>query len=175
MRYSPRVAWDRFVGPDATPAENIGTVSLAVAGALAVAATSPNEAHRTHRLTTGVLAADLWGGAGCTNTQSALSWYGRSDRRRSMDLIFPIVHLHPFVFAAMDRASMRRATMEYASMVCAVMLVRASPPRIRRPVAVVLTAAVSAASLCKGSAASSFPGWARATYWMKLVMGHATA
>lgn len=175
MRYSPKAAWDRLVGPDATPAENIGTVSFAVAGALATAVTSPHEVHRRHRLTTAMLAADLWGGAWCNNTQSALLWYGRPDRRRSMDLIFPIVHLHPFVFAAMGRSSVRRAAMEYVSMLCAVAIVRSSPQRIRRPVAAALTAAVSAASLHKGLASSNFPGWARAAYWMKLVMGHATA
>ena len=175
--------WDRAVGPGATTAENVGTVCLAVAGALLAprfgsdASPDPKAfAQRSRHLAVRVMAFDLWGGAWCNNTPASARWYQREGQGPTQHLTFAAAHLHPFLLAWLDRSEKDGrprwlwASALYGYLMVATVVVTQGEHR-RRRVGLVATAGGVALNEFLGGSASA--PWFAPVYYVKLLAGHA--
>lgn len=166
--------WDRFVGPGASPTENVGTVGLGVLGLLVG---GRNLGRRAHRLTFAMIATDLWGGAWCNNTPAAVRWYGRPGQTAVDHLRFAGLHVHPFVVAAIeareggDRRWLRYGFAHYGYLMTATALVRACRGRARTAAAAATTAGGIALDARLGR--PRIARWFAPLYYVKLLFGHA--
>jgi hypothetical protein len=87
-------AWDRLIGPDATPAENVLIITSCIIGAFVVA--SRLWSHEFDGLHVGVgaiLGFDIIGGAVCNATDTTKRWYHRPEATWVQHIAFVLPHL----------------------------------------------------------------------------------
>ncbi|WP_156952902.1 hypothetical protein [Deinococcus frigens] len=177
---SLRKKWDDFIGPEASGVDNIMTVGCGlIGGVLApVLVKRQRQASSGAALVASALAMDLWGGAWVNNTLACGRWYERSGQTNANHYQFALLHLHPFMFAWLDRRSRRRlswwvwAGIQYAYLLGATVLIRRNPP-IRRNGGVALT--VGGILLDQILEPSKSAPWFAFIYYPKLLMGHAAS
>jgi hypothetical protein len=174
MTRSPRsgmaLAWGRVMGPNASPIENLGTVTTALLGAM-VGARLP----RTPReKLLGLLAGfDAGGGAWANETPAAKRWYRRPGASPLEPTAFAAIHVYPFLVEALNgRRDWGRAAAAWAGPVVACAVVTGAPEASRQRVASVATGVVAVT----GSVLAP-RGWRCLPILLavKLVHGHATA
>jgi hypothetical protein len=169
-------AWDRLVGPGTTPAEFWLTLSVALAGGLAVPLYGHNRdlGWTTPQIVVAtVLALDLFGGVVANATTAARRWHYRPGRTVRHHLAFIAVHgLHLFVvawlFYGLDWAYFAAY---FGYLLGAAWLVLNLPWGLRRPVAMALTAG---AILLNAYGLTPVPGlqWVVPLLFLKLVVGY---
>lgn len=172
--------WDRFVGPGASTAENIGTLGLSAAGVLWGDAGLDHTALTRYRVLMRLLAADLWGGVWVNNTRTCVKWYERPGQGARQHLGFAALHLlHPALIAQADHADGRRSRASatrwvlghYALMLGAAALIANTPRRARLPIAAV--SAVAGLVMDHRLGRSTTAPWFAPVYYTKLLIGHA--
>lgn len=174
--------WDRFVGPGATRVENVGTVGLALAGAVLAPhlkrhiplPLNPTTDHGA-RLTLRVMAVDLWGGAWCNNTPAAARWYGRDGQGLTQHLAFAAAHVHPFVLAGLERGYQRTpwwvwGAAHYSYLILATTLIRRGGRSTRRGLGLLATS--GGVLLDRFLGVSPSAPWFSPVYYTKLLAGH---
>ncbi len=180
IRAKIRWSWEQFVGPEATKVDTALTVGLAVLGGVLAPIVlrrqrSPNV---TEVVLTSGLALDLWGGAWANNTRACARWYERSGQTNTAHYLFALPHVHPFAVAWLDRDLKRQfpgwawAGAHYTYLLGATFAARRFPEQ-RRVLGLTLTLGGLLLDHCLGTS-RSVP-WFAATYYPKLLMGHATA
>jgi hypothetical protein len=162
------------VGPDASRAENAGTIALAVAGAVFPPLLAPQRSGALDRLVLGVLGADLWGGAWANNTPSCVRWYERGGQGVAEHLRFAALHLHPFVIAWLNHNGCHapwwvRGAAQYGYLVVATMAIARLRGAKRRIAGLIGTAG----GMAVGRALDGRPGtaWFASVYYVKLLLG----
>ena len=172
-------AWDRFIGPGATPAEQ--WLQLAVPAGLTVALVvywrwlAVDWSALQYTVAT-VLAFDVLGGIITNATSSAKRWYHRPQAHPRQHLAFVAAHgFHllaaTVVFDAYGAGPMIAA---YAVLLAAAALVAVTPLYLRRPAGFGLYAAAVLLSLY---AFAQPPGmeWFLPLFYLKLLLGHMLA
>lgn len=175
-----RRAWGEFVGPEATPANNVLTAVTTVVGAVAAALVA--RARRASPPRVGVaslLAVDLAGGAYVNNTRACARWYERPGQGFGAHVSFAALHVHPVVVAWLDAESPGRrvhpaswAAAHYAYLMASTVVIRRYPAR-RRALGVALT--VGGLALDGALGPSPRAPWFAWAYYPKLLLGHASA
>lgn len=174
-----RRSWGEFVGPEATAAENIGTLTSAAAGA--VLAPRLDTGRPRGAVTTAVLslfAMDIWGGAWANNTRSCARWYERPGQGTGEHLGFAAAHVHPFALAGYDRGLRTRthpvvwAGVTYGYLLAATSAIRLLPEH-RRWLGIVTT--LGAVALDQAMGPSPTAPWFAPAFSKKLLLGHASA
>ncbi|HSK61493.1 MAG TPA: hypothetical protein VK935_20815 [Actinomycetospora sp.] len=166
--------WDTVVGPGASPLENAGTVTSAIAGTVLAPrlARGAGPEGVWPRLVLRLLAADLWGGAWCNNTAAAARWYGRHERRARHHFAFAVAHVHPFVVARLDpQPRWDRALAQYVYLLGATAVLGRVDRRAQRALAILTT--VGGMALDRWWGVSSAAPWFGPVYYVKLLAGHA--
>ena len=177
-----RTAWDEFVGPEATAADNASILGSGLAGLVVAPALTP--AARALPLGEAVLlrilAADLWGGVVANNTRACARWYERPGQTDADHLRFAAVHLHPLLVAVLDRRAPGArvpggvwAVGCYGYLMLATALIRRASGRRRRLAAVALT--LSGILLDRTLGPAAVAPWFGPSYYVKLLLGHAGA
>ena len=171
--------WGEFVGPEASAAENAG--SLASAGAGTVVAPMLDAGRPRSRVATAglsLIAMDIWGGAWANNTRSCARWYERPGQATRRHLQFAALHVHPFAIAAFDRGLRERtspvvwAWLAYGYMVAATATIRRFPGH-RRALGVLTT--IGAVALDRILGPSPTANWFAPAFATKMLLGHASA
>ena len=177
-----RTAWDEFVGPEATIAENTltlgtGLTGLLVAPSLTAAA---RELPRAEALLLRLLAADLWGGVVANNTRACARWYERPGQTDADHLRFAAAHLHPLLVTVLNRrwpgarvSGLIWAGSHYGYLMLATALIRRARGRRRRLTAGALTLGGILLDQVLGRVAVA--PWFGSAYYTKLLLGHAGA
>lgn len=165
-------AWDRLVGPGASPAENAATL----AGSLVGSALGWRSTERTapRRIAAAFLCADLVGGACANNTRTTRAWYHRPGTTRADRFRFTAVHVHPFVGVWLWGIPLSYAAVTYTYALVGTALVSALPPRYQRVAGWALTAVGAGIGAIRTSTGHQ-PRWLLAAYYAKLIAGHAVA
>jgi hypothetical protein len=171
-RHKRTAAWKRLVGPDASAAENVGTLGGALIGS--VLGWRASQGRVSRRTAATLLCADLVGGAWANNTCTTRAWYHRPGTSNADRLGFTAVHIHPFVAAWLWDIPRPLAAAAYVYALASAGLVSAFPPRRQLAVGWVLTvlgAAVGAIRFSNGHQ----PRWLFAVYYIKLIAGHSVS
>jgi len=168
-------AWDRLVGPGATPLENAGTVGAAILGVVFgfVGGPSVRGWSPLQRGAAALMGADLFGGVWANATPAATRWYhGRGQGTREM-LAFSALHLHPFHVAAFYRdRDWRFAWGNYAFLLAATYTVAGTPAPHKRAVALVLCLAAMWLNTAVWRPTPGM-GWFAPAFFLKLLASHA--
>ncbi len=164
-------AWDHFVGPGATRAENLGTVLIAV---LAGAAAGLDAAARLDGTwlqvaVTAALAFDVIGGVWANATPAARRWYHREGQGPSKVIGFSAVHVHPFLVAWLWDGSWAWAAVVYLSILASTAVVQALPQRLRLAAGLTLTVCVVWGA---GAIEPAVLGWFVPAMALKLIVAH---
>ena len=173
-----RTQWNDFVGPEATRQDNTVTLGLAALGALGARILARHRLGRVQSAALNGMATDLWGGAWANNTRACARWYERPGQTDHDHLKFAAAHLHPAVFAWMDRGHRSRtpapvwAAAHYGYLLAATAVIRRHPRRRR---AVGVAATVVGVALDRVLGRSSAAPWFAAVFYVKLLLGHAAA
>ena len=171
--------WGEFVGPEASVAENTGSLASAAAGTVAAPLLDAGRP-RGRKATAGLslIAMDIWGGAWANNTRSCARWYERPGQGTREHLHFTALHVHPFAIAAYDRGLRERtspmlwAGLTYGYMMAATVTIRRFPEH-RRALGVLTT--LGAVALDRRLGPSPTAGWFAPAFATKLLLGHASA
>lgn len=116
------------------------------------------------------MALDVVGGAWTNATPTTRRWYGRPGAPLLERIVFPLVHVHPFVAeAASGRRRWGAAGTLYGAMLATSVAVAAAPARARLPVALAGVAAGLAASRASGGAPAGWE-WLPPAYLVKLAV-----
>jgi hypothetical protein len=163
-------AWDRLIGPGASPTEQAGALVAASAGAI-VGGFVPRTARE--RLLGAVIGLDAFGGAWVNETPSAKQWYRRAGAHPLEPAAFAAGHVHPVIVEAVSgRRAWGRAVLAWVLPIVGCAAVAAAPPARRRTVAAV---AAGFAAVTTAAAAPAGWRWLGPVLALKLVLGHATA
>jgi len=172
-------AWGEFIGPEATWLNSVTAIASGIAGTVGAAALARrNGADRSTAAVVAALAGDLVGGAYVNNTRACARWYERDGRGTAEHLRFAALHVHPAVFAALDRRvgrqthPVRWSVAHYGYLMLCTTAIRLLP-RHRRALGPLLTA--GGLLLDRGLGPSRTAPWFAWTYYPKLVLGHAAA
>ncbi|MBK9435893.1 MAG: hypothetical protein IPN52_12620 [Micrococcales bacterium] len=171
--------WGEFVGPEASVAENTGSLASAAAGTVAAPLLDAGRP-RGRKATAGLslIAMDIWGGAWANNTRSCARWYERPGQGTRQHVQFAALHVHPFAIAAYDRGLRERtspmlwAGLTYGYMMAATVTIRRFPEH-RRALGVLTT--LGAVALDRKLGPSPTAGWFAPAFATKLLLGHASA
>jgi hypothetical protein len=165
-------AWDRLVGPDASRAENIGTITASLVGcSIAVIAARRHSLPRAATIASAVMAADLVGGVWTNMTPSCKRWYHRPGQGTRQLLLFATAHLHPYVLGRWHPRGWRYGLAHHTFVVAATVAVTLAPTRHSPTVAKV--AALAGIALDRLLTPAPGCGWAMPAYYLKLLPGHA--
>ncbi|NYI68045.1 hypothetical protein [Spelaeicoccus albus] len=171
--------WGEFVGPEATPTNDVLTAATALFGAaVAPAIVRRRGGTRLGALIAVGLAGDLVGGAYVNNTRACARWYERPGQGVTEHLIFAALHVHPAVVAWMDRDAAKRipgpwwALAHYSYMLGSAAAIQRYRSR-RRTLGVILT--IGGIALDRAIGSSHTAPWLAWTYYPKLLLGHAAA
>lgn len=169
-------ASQNFVGPEATSADNIGTLGAGIVGV--VIARRNASASAATQLVLSALAGDLWGGAWANNTRACARWYERPGQSDADHYRFAALHLHPFLLTWLDREQRHEpsrwiwAALSYCYLVGSTVLIRRRFA-CRRRLGFGLAAGGILLDQALGPApAAAWFGWA---FYPKLLLGHASA
>jgi len=135
-------AWDRFIGPGATPAEQalgwIGALGVSLA-VLAYALLANPGWSLLQVIVLEVIAFDIGGGVVVNATGAAKRWYHRPGQGMAQPLGFVALHLHPFVIAWLFRdGAWLWAAGIYGWLIASTVLIGLVPTAIKRPLALLL-------------------------------------
>ncbi|MBU0493985.1 MAG: hypothetical protein KKA73_30165 [Chloroflexi bacterium] len=169
-------AWDRFVGPGATPAELwllFGTAVTAGIAAPLYAIAANLGWDPLQLVVAGLLALDLAGGVVTNATSTAKRWYHREGQGFAQHLGFVAIHavqilLVAWLFRGLDWAFFLAM---YGYLLAAAIVVLRVPLYLQRPVAVLLYAG---ALLLNAYAFPPTPGleWFAPVFFLKLLVSH---
>jgi hypothetical protein len=172
-------AWDRFIGPGATPAEQWLQVAvpLGLTAALVVYWRQLPVGWSSLQYTVAaVLAFDVLGGIVTNATSSAKRWYHRPQAPPRQHLAFVAAHgIHLLAAAAVfDAYGARSMVAAYGVLLAAAVVIAVTPLYLRRPAGFGLYAATGLVSL---HAFAPPPGmeWFLPLFYLKLLLGHMLA
>jgi hypothetical protein len=166
---------DPLIGPDATAAELALGWGAAVASAVAQLAWALTFGHWSalQTILAVVFAFDIGGGVVVNATRSGRRWWHRDEVSRAGQLVFCAAHAHPFLIAWLwPGFSFAQALALYGSMLVPAIVVLWTPPYLKRPVALGLTAV----GLVLGATLLRAPEglvWLPLLYYVKLIAAHA--
>ncbi|MFQ5342951.1 MAG: hypothetical protein ACE5F6_15545 [Anaerolineae bacterium] len=169
-------AWDRFIGPGATPAENWLIVGSAVVGGLALPLYTIFKGlgwSPVQLVVAGLIAADLAGGVAANTASPAKRWYHRPGQGFTQHLTFVAVHVGYILLIAWLFHAPARSFFwgVFGYLIAASLITLASPLYLQRPVA----ALVYCGAILLNSYVLTPPAgweWFVPLLFMKLVVGH---
>ncbi len=165
-------AFRQLVGPDATRAENIGTIGTALVGAawsVRVARRAALSAPAT--ALSAAFALDLVGGVWTNMTPSCKRWYHRPGQGPMSHLAFAAAHVHPHVVARTHPKGWRYGVAHHVYLLTATGVVLRTPRRLQPALATVLALGGIALDAHLGPPAGR--AWMMPAYYLKLLPGHA--
>jgi len=169
-------AWDKFIGPGATPAENWLIVGSAVVGGLALPlyAILKDLGWGTVQLVVaGLIAADLAGGVAANTASPTKRWYHRPGQGFTQHLTFVVVHVVYILLVAwlFHAPAWGFFWGVFGYLIVASLITLATPLYLQRPVA----ALVYCGAILLNSYVLTPPAgweWFVPLLFMKLVVGH---
>lgn len=171
--------WPRFVGPEATRANNWITLGTSVVGAVGAAALSRRQGAGVPAVgITALLALDLVGGAYVNNTRACARWYERPTQGHLNHLWFSALHVHPYAVAWLDhRIGTRPNCITWATSHYSYLLASTATIRTWWPARQVLGPALTIGGLAldRYLGPSRSAPWFAGVYYPKLLLGHTSA
>ncbi|UXA20019.1 hypothetical protein [Mycobacterium sp. SMC-4] len=171
-----RRGWLEFVGPEATTADTVTTLTWAGLGGVAAWQRARSRHLSSVRAVLLVITAvDLWGGAWANNTVACARWYERPGQTDTDHVRFALAHVQPLALAWIDGASRRgwgHALLRYGYLIGATVLIRRFRSRRRA-----LGWALTVGGVVVDAALEPFPSarWFGPVFYLKLLAGHAAA
>jgi hypothetical protein len=170
-------AWDRLIGPGASPAENTLIVISCIIGALAVASQLWSQEFDSLHIAVGaILGFDIIGGAVCNATDTTKRWYHRPEATWVQHIAFVLPHLlHVAMVSWLFRGSIGFDWNYFGSissyLLFAAAIVLATPSYLKRPVAAGLYLIVIAIGLYRVGSTLGVE-WFIPALFLKLLIGH---
>lgn len=169
--------WDRFIGPNATPAENTLIIASALLGAVAVAWRLSLLGFDGFPLGVGAfLGLDVIGGAVCNTTNTTKRWYHRPEATWIQHTVFILPHLAYIAAVAWLFSSSPGFDWHYfglmsAYLMIAAAVVLATPVYLKRPMATVMYLFAVGLGLYQVGSTSGME-WFIPALFLKLLVGH---
>lgn len=167
--------WDRLVGPEATRDERglvVAYALLLTIGLLLYVQIQSLGWRLVQHVVVALFALDIAGGIVANTTVSGVLWWHRPSQGPWDHLRFVSVHVHSFVLAAIfESVSWGESALIYGFLVTSACAILLSPPRLHRPIALLL---VSAGVLTGVTLVSVGPEleWFVPFLYIKLIGGH---
>ena len=136
--------WDRFIGPNATPAENTLIIASAIAGAIAATWRLSLLGFSGVPLAVGAfLGLDVIGGAVCNTTDTTKRWYHRPEVTWTQHIAFVLPHVAYIAAVAWLFSSSSGFDWYYFELMSAYLMVAAAvvltaPVYLKRPTATIM-------------------------------------
>ncbi len=134
-----RGGWDRLVGPDTTRVENwliLGFAFVFAGGVFVYAQVAELGWSPLQIVLVLLISLDIAGGIIATSTVAGSRWWHRPSHSHRAQLQFVVLHIHPFILAAVFPAlTWAKATVAYGFLLGSAVVVLGVSERLRRPVA----------------------------------------
>ena len=169
--------WDRFIGPNATPAENTLIIASAIAGAAAAAWRLSSLGFDGFPLAVGAfLGFDVIGGAVCNTTDTTKRWYHRPEVTWIQHAAFILPHLAyiaavAWLFSSSSKFDWYYFELMSAYLMVATAVVLAAPVYLKRPTATVVYLLAVGLGLYQAGSTSGME-WFVPALFLKLLVGH---
>lgn len=172
-------AWDTFIGPGTTAAENMLIFAVSIGGTILLLAHSANRQLDWTALQVvlvALLALDLLGGVVANATTAAKRWYHRPGQTERDHLGFIAVHfIHPLLIALVFReADWGYFVVTYGYLMGAALLILRVPLYLQRPVALTIYLGGLALGLMVFTPAAGLE-WFLPVFYLKLLVSHLVA
>ena len=169
-------AWDSFIGPGATAAENMLILTVSIAGAILLLIYNANRQLNWTPLQVALvalLALDLLGGVVANATTATKRWYHRPGQTNRNHLGFVAVHfIHPLLVALLFRATdWGYFAVTYAFLMAAAVVIMRVPLYLQRPVAFSMYLGGVALGLYVFTPSLGLE-WFLPVFYLKLLVGH---